>query len=97
MAQKNRIHQQRKRFVGPPAPAPRQDLRPVYVPKPVIEYGKPFMVLEDVSKQTYEFKDGAWIPFALSIAECKREGLVKELPQKVNKRTRYEIRLPVNS
>lgn len=95
MAQKNRFHQQRKRFLGPPSP--RIEAPPVYTPKPPVEYGKPFLLLEDASKQTFEFKDGAWVPFALSIADCKREGLVKELPQKVNKRTRYEIRLPINS
>jgi len=93
MAQKHRFHQQRnKRAAGPPVM--RREL-PVYEPKPEVEYGKAFMVLEDATKQTFEFKDGEWVPFALSIAECKREGIVKELPQKVNKRTRYEIRMPV--
>jgi len=81
MAQKHRFHQQRnKRFAGPPAP--RREAPPAYEPKPPVEYGKMFMVIEDASKQTFEFKDGEWVPFPLSIAECKREGLVKEPPKK---------------
>ena len=51
--------------------------------------------MEDATKNTFEFKLGAWVPHIMSIAECRRECIVKELPQKVNGMTRYEIRSPV--
>jgi hypothetical protein len=35
------------------------------------------------------------VPYALSIAQCRRDGQVKELPQKIGGKTRYEIRLPL--
>jgi hypothetical protein len=65
------------------------------VPRPIIHYGAPFVVLEDSEKNTFEYSNGSWTPFAMSIAECKRTCQVKELPQKVNNKTRYEVRAPV--
>ena len=59
------------------------------------QYGKPFILLEDESYHTFEYSAGAWVPYALSIAQCRQDFLVKELPQKVNGKTRYEIRCPV--
>jgi hypothetical protein len=38
----------------------------------------------------------AWNPYHLSIAECKVDCLVKTLPQKLNGKTRYEVRAPLN-
>jgi hypothetical protein len=58
---------------------------------PVV-YGKPFIVLEDESKKTFVFKAGQWVEFESSIAECKQSCQVKQLPQKVNRMTRYEVR-----
>jgi hypothetical protein len=66
-----------------------------YVPKPPVTYGQPVMLLEDTLRNTFEYKRGAWIPFAMSIADCRRDCLVKELSQKVNQMTRYEVRFPV--
>ena len=66
-------------------------------PKPIVHYGPPFVVLEDANKNTFEYANGAWVPFAMSIAQCKQTCQVKELPQKVNNKTRYEIRVPVES
>ena len=66
-----------------------------YVPKPPVIYGKPVTLMEDPQRNTFEFKNGAWIPFALSIADCRRDCTVKELAQKVNQMTRYEVRFPV--
>ena len=63
--------------------------------EPPKKYGEPFVVLEDKEKQTFTFARGAWVPFELSIAECREECMVKALPQKVNNMTRYEIRSPV--
>ena len=31
----------------------------------------------------------------MSIAQCRQDCLVKELPQKVNGKTRYEVRCPL--
>jgi len=59
------------------------------------QYGKPFILLEDESYNTYEYALGAWVPYGMSIAQCRQEFLVKELPQKVNGKTRYEIRCPL--
>jgi hypothetical protein len=72
------------------APAPR-------VPRVPVQYGAPFIVLEDTDKNTFEYANGAWTPFAMSIAQCKKTCQVKELPQKVNNKTRYEIRVPVDT
>ena len=63
--------------------------------KAPVVYGKAVVVMEDEQKNTFVFKGGAWIPHEMSIADCRRECQVKELPQKVNRMTRYEIRFPV--
>ena len=60
------------------------------------EYDKPFILLEDSDKDTFEFKAGQWARHAMSIAEYRENSLVKELAQKVNGMTRYEIRYPVS-
>ena len=60
--------------------------------KPPKQYGKPFVLLEDANLNTFEYVAGAWIPYGLTIAQCRHECLVKELPQKVNGKTRYEVR-----
>lgn len=97
MAQKHRFQNQRSRRGGRrPAPSAPAEPRPVYEKKIPVVYGKPITVLEDESKGTFEFQQGAWIPYPMSIAECRRQCLVKELPQKVNRMTRYEIRCPVD-
>jgi hypothetical protein len=60
---------------------------------PVV-YGKAFIVLEDATKNTFVFKGGAWVAHTASIAECRQSCQVKELPQRVNRMTRYEVRCP---
>jgi hypothetical protein len=60
---------------------------------PVV-YGKAFIVLEDEAKNTFIFKGGAWVAHTASIAECRQSCQVKELPQRVNRMTRYEVRCP---
>ncbi len=57
--------------------------------------GPPMTLLEDASKAVFEYRNGNWVEFALTIAQCRRDGEVKELPQKINKMTRYQVRLPV--
>ncbi|HTQ39498.1 MAG TPA: hypothetical protein VMJ32_10745 [Pirellulales bacterium] len=98
MAQKHRFSRNKNKpqssrpRASEPAPAPRI----VYEPKPPTQYGKPFVLLEDGDKNTFEYAAGAWIPYGLTIAQCRREDcLVKELPQKVNGKSRYEVRCPL--
>lgn len=91
---KHRAHQKRQRRMDSPR-ADRMEARAPYVPAPPVTYGKPVLILEDTARHTFEFKGGEWVPFAMSIAECRRGCLVKELPQKINSMTRYEVRLPV--
>ena len=79
-----------------PAPkpsAPREPSRPL--PRTVaVIYGKPFIVIEDEKKQTFSYSGGAWVPYSMTIAQCREHCQVKELSQKVNRMTRYEIRCP---
>jgi hypothetical protein len=96
MAQKNRHHQQKRRGGGPANPELRGLRRP---PEPIQRaaptvYGKPFIVLEDEAKNTFVFQGGAWVPHTASIAECRATCQVKELPQRVNRMIRYEMRCP---
>jgi len=96
MPQKHRSNSKPKKRADNPRSA-RQDMRTTPLAKVVVTYGAPVMLLEDAERNTFEFKAGRWVPFALSIVECRRDGLVKELPQKVNKMTRFEVRLPAHS
>jgi hypothetical protein len=57
-------------------------------------YGKAFIVAEDAAKNTFYFSQGAWVAYPESIAQCRQTCLVKELPQKLNNMTRYEVRCP---
>jgi hypothetical protein len=94
---KNRQHHRGGKRQDPRRISARAPLEPAkaYVPKPIVQYGEPFMLLEDAAKNTFEYTGGAWVPFDRNIADCKIDCLVKELPQKVNKMTRYEVRCPV--
>ncbi len=88
-----------RRNQRPPSSGPRASV-PLRAPivrerKPPTQYGKPFILLEDDSYNTFEYSAGAWVPYALSIAQCRQDFLVKELPQKVNGKTRYEVRCPI--
>jgi hypothetical protein len=69
----------------PPDPSERQA---------AVAYGKPFILLEDDAKKTFVFKGGNWVEFEASIAECRQSCQVKQLAQKVNRMTRYEVRAP---
>ena len=64
---------------------------------PPVNYGTPFIVLEDEEKNTFVYSGGEWVPYATSIAECRKSCQVKELPQRLNRKVRYEIRCPVDS
>src|SRR5687767_583377 len=96
MAQRPRFNhkRQKKRSTAPHTSTPREAPR-TFEKRAPVQYGKPFVLLEDVNKNTFEYKSGAWVPHSMSIAECRLECQVNELPQKVNSMTRYEVRLPV--
>jgi hypothetical protein len=97
MPQKRRPVKQNKRQM---ARSPSNENRRTLAISPLVErvaptvYGKAFIVAEDESKNTFIYKAGAWVPHTESIAECKRTCLVKELPQRLGKMIRYEVRSP---
>jgi len=95
MANKNRFHPKRQKARSPQATVPRP-LRVVPERKAPVQYARPFILLEDEHKKTFEYKSGAWVPHALTIAQCREQCEVKALPQQVNGRTRYEIRCPLD-
>jgi hypothetical protein len=96
MAQKHRFHNRKnKSMVRPQREVVTRVPRVPFERKPPVQYGKPFILLEDAQKNTFEFASGAWVAYPLSISQCRQDYLVKELPQKVNGNTRYEIRCPV--
>jgi hypothetical protein len=66
-----------------------------YVPKPKVVYGKPFTLLEDSNKQTFIYSSGKWVEHDRTIAECRSNCQVKQLAQKINGMTRYEICEPI--
>jgi hypothetical protein len=96
MAQRHRFSRSRNK---PRAGARRETIpsapRVPFERRAPTHYGKAFVLLEDSAKNTFEFTAGAWIPYGLTIAQCRHDCLVNELPQKVNGNTRYEIRLPI--
>ena len=97
MAQRPRFNPKRHKSTAVRRGAPPvREASAVYERKPPVVYGAPFILLEDLDKNTFEYARGAWVPYALTIAECKQTCQVKELPQKVNDKTRYEIRLPLD-
>jgi len=97
MAQRRRFTQNKRQA----ARSPVQDTRtlrklPVAVQRAPVVYGKPFILVEDAEKNTFIFKAGEWVQHPESIAECRQTCQVKELPQRVNGRIRYEVRAPEN-
>jgi hypothetical protein len=94
MARRPRVTGKRRKPsapASPPAPA-----RPATVRKPPTQFGTPFVVLEDANKNTFVYSAGVWVAHSMSIAECRQSCQVKELPQKVNNMSRYEVRCPVS-
>ena len=91
MAQKHRFNNKRQRPRGRTDATPREAPL-VLEKKPPVQYGKPFTLLEDENKNTFEYKAGQWVPHPLSIAEYRLSGRVSGLPQKVKEMTRYEVR-----
>jgi len=68
---------------------------PVYQLKEPVEYGKMFIVMEDGDRNTFSYNGSSWVPHSMTMQECRAECQVKELPQKVNGKIRYEVRAPI--
>lgn len=97
MPQRNRSANKRQKPRTRSSQAATLKEAPAVIEKKIpVEYGKPFILMEDASKNTFEFKQGQWVPHAMSIAECRQSCQVKELPQKVKEMTRYEIHSPLS-
>ena len=96
MAQKNRFNHKRHKSTTatPRVAAPRPEHVPIEK-RPPTQYGKPFILMEDKDKNTFEYAAGTWVLHSMNIAECRQACQVKELSQKVNGMTRYEIRYPL--
>ena len=94
MAKNNRSFSNRRQIMTARPPMTRE---PIVIPQRSApkQYGQPFIVLEDAQKKTFVYKSGAWVPHDRSIAEFRADSQVRELPQKVNQMTRYEVRSPV--
>jgi hypothetical protein len=91
MGQRNRQHAKpHKRRADSAGPTLRA-LPTAGEKKAPIAYGKPFVLLEDGNKDTFIYSGGQWTRHTRSIAECRVDSLVKELAQKINGMTRYEI------
>lgn len=96
MARKNRYQHYGKRKGGgsaaasrpPPLTSSTMERRPATV------YGNTITILEAADKSTFVFKNGDWVPYSMTIAECREARQVTELPQKVKQMTRYEVRPP---
>ena len=69
---------------------------PVYEPKEPVDYGAPFIVMEDADKNTFSYNGSAWVQHRMTMAECRLQCQVKLLPQKVNGKLRYEVREPIS-
>ena len=95
MARRQQNHRQAKPKGNRSAPPPLRPLVREY--KAPTQYGKPFILLEDSDKNTFEFHGGAWVAYAKTIAQCRLDCQVKALDQMVNRMKRYEVRTPVET
>jgi hypothetical protein len=93
MAQRRKFNQN-KRQIARAAP----ESRSLRYPPAIVErqqpkvFGKPIIILEDDAKNTFVYSAGNWVPHSASIAEIRQLGQVKELPQRLNRMIRYEVR-----
>ncbi len=97
MARRRHHQNKRPKSRGAANPAPERAALPLIEKKPPVVYGKPFILLENAQKITFIFNGGQWVQHSRSIAECRQDSQVKELPQKINGMTRYEICSPRDS
>jgi hypothetical protein len=97
MGQRRHHHQPKRKARNTTNAGPVRASLPVYERKQPVVYGKPFVVLEDVQRQTFVYNGGQWVPHTKTIAECRTDCQVKELAQKINGMTRYEVCAPITS
>jgi hypothetical protein len=99
MAQYNRFNRRGGKKQVRQTRSTASEMPAIEIPQPrePVVYGKPFIVLQDAQNSTFEYRQGGWVPFAMTISQCRIEGEVKELPQKINNMTRYEVRLPLSN
>jgi hypothetical protein len=97
MAKNNRSHSNKRQQHTAARAAPVRPPLEVYQKRPPKQYGKPFILLEDENKNTFQYLRGSWVPHDRKIADCRLDCEVKELPQKVNKMTRYEVRCELSA
>lgn len=99
MAQKRRFVQNKRQAARVPSTDTRALRRPPELMERAapVEYGKPFIVFEDADRKTFVYQAGEWVEYSSSIGECRRTCRVKELPQRVNGRIRYEVRAPLSA
>lgn len=96
MGHRNRNHGKRQKPRATARHTPMLRALPVAIEKKVpVEFGRPFILLEDGQKDTFIYNGGQWTRHTKTIAECRHDCQVKELPQKINGMTRYEICSPV--
>lgn len=86
----HRGKQQGRRAAPQSLPIARPALE-LSVTKTKVTYGKPIILLEDNQKQAFVYRGGQWVHYEKSIAECRLDCQVKQLLQKINGRTRYEV------
>jgi len=55
------------------------------------------MLLEDGQKNVFIYNAGQWVRYERSIAECRQDCQVKQLSQRINAMTRYEVCAPVTA
>ena len=97
MAQRRHFNQNRRK---PPSRGSNLPPAAVLTPLPRSnpkQYRAAFVLMENDKKQTFQYQNGAWIEFERSIADCRVDCQVKQLSQKVNNMTRYEIRPELTS
>jgi hypothetical protein len=97
MGQRNRHHNNKQQKPRAATPHAFRAAPAVLEKKVKVSYGKPFVVLEDGQKGTFIYNDGQWVAHSKSIAECRVDCQVKELAQKINGMTRYEVCSPLSA
>lgn len=79
------------------APEPTTRTREAPERKAPVIYGQPFTVLEDKDKNAFVFNGGQWVLYERSIKECQVDCQVKQLSQKINGMTRFEVCAPTEA
>jgi hypothetical protein len=91
-----RHHQGKQQRRRPAAPQPSYaPLTAVPEKKTSVAFGKPVLLLEDGEKNVFVYSAGQWVAYNRTIAECRVDCQVKQLPQTIKGMTRYEVCVPL--